>query len=104
FAKGIAHGQEGLRLAEALDNPTHLATVCFYLSYLQIARGELYQAVGLAERGLALARQWSLPYFSVLHSGSLGYAYALLGRTAESLPLLEHAMNALGAMGHRSAQ
>ena len=93
-----------LRLAEALDDPTSVATVCWYLAHFQIARGELHEAVRVTERGLALARQWSLPYFSVLHSGSLGYAYVLLGRTAEGIALLEQATNALGTMGHRSGQ
>jgi class 3 adenylate cyclase/tetratricopeptide (TPR) repeat protein len=104
FTEAIAHGQEGLRLAEALDNPTTLATVRWYRAHVQIDRGELHQAVGLAERGRALAGQWNLPYFAALYSGSLGYTYALLGRTAEGIPLLEHAISALGTMGHRSAQ
>ena len=99
FEEGIAHGQEGLRLAEALDHPFSLAWACWALAYLQIARGELSHAVGLLERGLALSREWNLAFLSVTNTGSLGYAYALSGRIAEGIPLLEHALSAIETMG-----
>jgi tetratricopeptide (TPR) repeat protein len=104
FQEGIAHGQEGLRLAEALDHPFSLANVCWILAYLQITRGELRHAVGLLERGLALSREWNLTYFSVGHTGSLGYAYALSGRVAEGIPLLERALNASETLRLGAAQ
>jgi tetratricopeptide (TPR) repeat protein len=34
----------------------------------------------------------------------LGYVYALLGRTAEGIPLMEHTRIGLETMGHRLAQ
>ncbi len=98
FKDGIAYGQEGIRLAEALDHPYSLAWVCWVLANLQISRGEPHHAVRLLERGLALAREWNLPFFSVAVSGSLGYAYALSGRIADGIPLLEHTVNAIGTM------
>jgi tetratricopeptide (TPR) repeat protein len=102
FKDGIAHGQEGIRLAEALDHPFSLAFGCWILAYLQIATGELSHAVGLLERGLALSREWDLTFFSVLDTGSLGYAYALSGRVAEGIPLLEHALSAIETMRYGS--
>jgi class 3 adenylate cyclase/tetratricopeptide (TPR) repeat protein len=39
FEEGVAHGQEGIRLAEALDHPYDLAWVCWALAYLQIQQG-----------------------------------------------------------------
>jgi len=99
FEEGIAHGQEGTRLAEALDHPYSLAFACWILGYLRITKGELSHAVGLLERGEALSREWNLTLFSVLSTGSLGYAYALSGRTGESIPLLEHAVSAIETMG-----
>ena len=104
FKEGIAHGQEGLRLAEALDHPYSLAFACWILAYLQITRGELSHAVRLLERGLALSREWNLTFFSVNHTGSLGYAYALSGRIAEGIPLLEHALSAIETMGFGAYQ
>ena len=96
--------REGIRLAEALDDPYGLAVACLYLADLLITKGELNQAVRTLERGLAPARELNLPTFSVALSGSLGYAYALLGRTAEGIPLMEHALSFLETMGPRFAQ
>jgi class 3 adenylate cyclase len=104
FTQGIAHGEEGLRLAESLDNPISLANMLWYFAYLQMARGDFHHAVRVLERGLALSREWNMPYFSAAHSGGLGYVYALWGRTAEGIPLLEHAVSAFETMGNRVAQ
>jgi hypothetical protein len=35
------------------------------------------------------------------HSGSLGYAYALMERTGEGLPLLEQALGVFEKMNHQ---
>ena len=60
------------------------------LAYLHVARGELSHAVRLLERGVALGREWNLTYsFCAQNTGILGYAYALSGRIAEGIPLLE---------------
>jgi tetratricopeptide (TPR) repeat protein len=104
FKEGTAHGQEGLRLAEALDHPYSLATVCWYLAYLHIIRGEFSHAVRLLERGMALSREWNLPFHLVQNAGSLGYASALSGRIAEGIPLLEHALSASETMGFGAYQ
>jgi class 3 adenylate cyclase/tetratricopeptide (TPR) repeat protein len=100
FKEAIAHGQEGMRLAEALDHPYSLAFAGRTLGYLSIARGEFSHAVGLLERGLALSLEWRLTFFSVTYSGNLGYAHALSGRMAEGVPLLEHALSAVETMGY----
>src|SRR5262249_44042721 len=99
FQEGIAHDQEGLHLAEALDHPYSLAFVCWTLAYLHINRGELGQAIHLLERGEAVSREWNLTFFSVMNTGSLGYCYALSGRIAEGISMLEHALSAVEAMG-----
>jgi tetratricopeptide (TPR) repeat protein len=99
FEEGVAHGQEGLRLAEAIDHPYSQALTCWALAHLATTRGEVSHAVDLLERGLALTREWNLTYLSVLDTGDLGYAYALSGRMAEGIPLLEHARGASETMG-----
>jgi class 3 adenylate cyclase/DNA-binding SARP family transcriptional activator len=104
FERGIVHGEEGIRLAEAVDHPYSLAIVCWCLADLLATRGELSRAVALLERGLTVAREWNLPFLVAGNSGSLGYAYAQLGRTAEGLPLMEQALKVFENMGHRFAQ
>jgi tetratricopeptide (TPR) repeat protein len=104
FKEGIAHGEEGLRLAEAFDDPYSLAFACWRLAHLQLIRGDLGNAVGPLERGVTLSREWNLTLFSVGNTGSLGYAYALSGRVAEGIPLLEHAVSAVEPMGFGAYQ
>ena len=58
------------------------------------------RAVALLERGVAVSREWNLSIHSVQNTGLLGYTYALSGRTAEGIPLLEHALSASEAMRH----
>jgi tetratricopeptide (TPR) repeat protein len=98
FNEGTAHGEEAIRLAEAVGHPYSLANVCWQLANLEIIRGELSHAVRLLERGLALSREWNLPFLSVAETGSLGYAYALSGRGVEGISLLEHAVGASETM------
>jgi tetratricopeptide (TPR) repeat protein len=98
FKEGIAHGQEGIRLAKELDHPYNRASACLYLAHLHILRGDLSNAVSLLESGLALSRERNLTVFSVPHSGGLGYVYTLSGRIAEGIPLLEKALSAMERM------
>jgi class 3 adenylate cyclase/tetratricopeptide (TPR) repeat protein len=102
FNEGIIHGQEGLRVAEALDHPYSLANTCWHLAHLQIIRGEFSHAADLIDRALALSRQWHLTFFTVAHMGILGYAHALSGRSAEAIPALEHALSTIETMGYGS--
>ena len=46
-----------------------------------------------------MCREWNLTYFSVGSTASLGYAYALSGRIAEGVPLLEEAARVGETMG-----
>jgi tetratricopeptide (TPR) repeat protein len=104
FQEGIAHGQEGLRLAEALDHPYSLTFASWTLAPLHIIKGELSHAVPLLERGVAVSREWNLTIHLVQNMGLLGYSYALSGRIAEGIPLLEHALSASETMQHGVAQ
>jgi len=88
FEEGIAHGPEGVRLAESLDHPYSLAWALWTLARVHIIRGDPRDAVPLLERGLALSRERSLAIFVLHHTGSLGHAYALSGRAAEGVALL----------------
>ena len=100
FEEGIVLGQEGFRLAEALEHPYSLTFASWVLAPLHLVRRELKQAVRLLERGVAVSREWNLALHSLQNTGLLGYAYALSGRTAEGIPLLEHTLRESEAMRH----
>jgi class 3 adenylate cyclase/tetratricopeptide (TPR) repeat protein len=100
FEEGIAHGQEGIRLAESLHHPYSLAFASWRLALLEILKGEFGHGVHLLEHGLALSREWSLTFYSsVNYTGGLGYAYVLSGRIGEGIPLMEQALSVMETMG-----
>jgi hypothetical protein len=56
------------------------------------------------ERALAVAREWNQTYKRSAPFRHAGYAYAMSGRTAEGIALLERGLGFLEAMGHRVGQ
>jgi len=89
FEAALAHGRDGVRLAEAVDHPYSLIIACWGLLYLHAGRQELDHVHQLSERALALARKWDPPLPSAITTGIVGHAYAVAGRTADGLALLE---------------
>ena len=64
FEEGIARGEDGIRLAEALDHPNSVANAYLSLANLQITRGEFSRALRLLERVEAAIRAWNLTVYS----------------------------------------
>jgi len=93
FSEGLAHGEQGLRIAEAVDHPTSLIQGCFDVGYVYLRKGEWRQALSWLERGLDVCRVWDIPLMFYLVSSTLGYAYVLAGRVSEALPLLEQSIS-----------
>ena len=98
FDEGEAHGQDAIRIAEALDHPFSLVEACVGLAYVHSVRGDLNGAIRPAERAVALCRDWTLTTFAPHAMATLGQVYAGLGRVEESLPWLQQAL-----AGHDSA-
>jgi tetratricopeptide (TPR) repeat protein len=93
FTQGIARGEEAVRLAEAVDNPSSLIVAYAGIGSLYLYKGDLPQAISALEHGLQICRDTMLDnllLFRIVVS-RLGYAYALSGRIAEALTLLEQA-------------
>ena len=93
FTEGLAHGEESLRIAEAVDHPLSLINACYGIGYVYLRKGALPQAIPWLERGLEVCRVWDLPLVFYISSSTLGYAYALAGRVSEALPLLEQSVS-----------
>jgi len=99
LAEGSAQAQEGVRIAEAIDHPYSVVVAYCSLARLYGVKGDFGQAVRLLERGLALASEWNLTLLSPIVGESLGHVYALSGRVAEGLPLLQQAVKAMESIG-----
>jgi class 3 adenylate cyclase/tetratricopeptide (TPR) repeat protein len=92
FAEGLSIAAEGVRMAEAIEHPVSLARAYYSVGALHLHQGDVYQAIPALGRGLALCRAWNICDWLLALASTLGYAYALCGRLAEALPLLEQAV------------
>ncbi len=92
FAEGLAWGEEGIQIAEAVDNAFSRIHVYCGVGLLYLRKGDLQKAMPLGERALALHKVAHLPAFFNRVAMALGPAYTLSGRIVEALPLLEQAV------------
>jgi len=100
FEDGLIHGQDAVRLAEAVDHPYSLAFAYLSLGRCFGLKGDLPRAAQLLERSVAVLREWNnLVFLTSLVPGNLGYVYALAGRLPEGLELLQAATPDLENMG-----
>jgi tetratricopeptide (TPR) repeat protein len=99
FDEGDAHGQEGIRMAEALDHPFSIIWACLGLAYLNSVKGEFSQAAHLLERAVALGREWNITYLTAIAMASLGHVYAWSGRAGEGVSWLQQALSAFESAG-----
>jgi class 3 adenylate cyclase/tetratricopeptide (TPR) repeat protein len=102
FDEGLAYGEDGVRIAEVVDQPFSLITACVGVGVLYLRKGELLKAIMLLERGLALCHARDLPVLFPTIASRLGAAYVLLGRLQEALPLLERAADEAASMNRLS--
>ena len=107
FGEGLVLGEEVARHTGTGEAPTdrvvtyasHRFAAYGSLGYLYLVKGAFPQAIATLERGLGLCRRWrNLEWFPEF-AASLGLAYALVGRHAEALPLLEEAVEQEATMG-----
>ena len=92
FAEGVAVGEEGLRIAEAVQHPGSLVGAYRSVGHPYHRQGDLHQALPVLERAVSLCEDADLPFqFSIL-APTLGAAYVLCGRVNEAVRLLERAL------------
>jgi class 3 adenylate cyclase/tetratricopeptide (TPR) repeat protein len=94
FDEGDAHGQEAIRMAEALDHPYSIIWACLGLASLNDLRGDLSQAARLLERTVALCRERTITIWIPLATASLGHVYASSGRLEEGMSWLQQGLTA----------
>src|SRR5262249_8408505 len=91
FPEGIAHAEEALRVAEAVDHPNSLIPAYLGVSFVALRVRDLSRAIPVLERCLDLCRVFNIRLWFPQTAAALGCAYACAGRIAEALPLLEQA-------------
>jgi tetratricopeptide (TPR) repeat protein len=92
FAEGTTLGDEGLRIAEAIDHPLSLMAASWGIGLLCLRQGDLARALPLLERAVDICQGADLPGFFPRIVPALGAAYTLAERVADAVPLLTQAM------------
>jgi class 3 adenylate cyclase/tetratricopeptide (TPR) repeat protein len=106
FEHAVPRGEEAIRIAETVDHPYSILTAYFGVGGLHLRRGELIRAIAVLERALELCRTWDtqLRLWFLGVAPSLGHAYALSGKAAQAITLLEQAMEQAAARKMMFAQ
>jgi class 3 adenylate cyclase/tetratricopeptide (TPR) repeat protein len=99
FDEGDVHGQEAIRIADALGGPYSIVWACLGLAYLNSVRGELSQAARLLEPLVVQCRDWNITILTPVVMASLGHVYARSGRVAEGVSWLQQALTAYESAG-----
>jgi predicted ATPase/class 3 adenylate cyclase len=99
FAEGIARGEEGVGIAEAVEHPYSGVVASTGVGRLRLAKGDFPQAIPVLERGLGVCQGANIMNLFPWVASSLGHAYAMAGRLAEALPLLDQAVERAASTG-----
>jgi tetratricopeptide (TPR) repeat protein len=91
FAEGTALGNEGLRIAEAVNHPASLLMVLWGSGLLALRQGNLPSAL-LLKRALSICQEADLPSYFPRLAAPLGAAYTLGRRIAAAVALLTQAL------------
>jgi len=92
FTEGLEPAEEGVQMAEAAHHPYSRVMAWWAVGFRALRRGDLPQAREVLERALALVQETDLQLLVPMVAAPLGAAYALAGRTADAVPLLEQAV------------
>jgi tetratricopeptide (TPR) repeat protein len=99
FPEGLTLGEEGFRIAEAVDHPCSLMYACWGVGLLALCQGHLAKALPLLERTVSLCQGADSPIYFPRMAVTLGTVYSAVGRVADAMPLLTQAMDQAGATG-----
>jgi DNA-binding NtrC family response regulator/tetratricopeptide (TPR) repeat protein len=98
FREAVGRAEEGVTLAEAVDQPLSRTVAYAGLGVVWLRQGEQARAIEVLERGLGLIREWNIPLWFPRLASALGVALARGGRAREGAPLLEEAIERASAM------
>jgi len=99
FTEGLAIAEEGLRIIEAVNHPFRLIDAGRGVGMVHLRQGDVPRAIPLLERAVGLCQDWQIPLLWPIMAANLGLAYALEGRVATGLELVERGVEQAVAGG-----
>ena len=96
--------EEAMQLAEVAEQPFSRAAALMFSGLLSQRQGDVPHAIPTLERSLAVSQTANILMLFPLIASSLGAAYALAGRIAEALPLLDQMLERVVAGGRTPYQ
>jgi tetratricopeptide (TPR) repeat protein len=100
FAEGRGVAEEAIRMAEVAEQPYSIAAAYWHAGLISRRQGDIQRAVLALERSLALCKTATIPRLFPIAASILAAAYALAGRVAEALPLVDQTLERM-ATGSR---
>ncbi len=104
FVEAISRCTEAIRIAEAVGHPYNVALTYQRTGHLHLRRGDLHQATLALEHAVEVCQGVDSPPLFHAVSSTLGYAYALSGRSAEAIPLPEEAVERPAMIANNEGQ
>jgi len=92
FVEAVQRCTEAIHVAETVGHPYSVTVVYRGMGHLHVRRGDLHQATLTLEHALEISRIVDSPPLFHSVNSALGYAYALSGRSAKAISLLEEAV------------
>jgi tetratricopeptide (TPR) repeat protein len=99
FREGISYAEEGIQIAEEVDDLSVLVYVNCSLAVLFLFKGDFTKSVEILERSMRLCHSANIPVYVPYVASRLGAAYANSGRISEAIPLLEQGIENSAAAG-----
>jgi tetratricopeptide (TPR) repeat protein len=92
FAEGRIPAGEGVQMAEAAHHPYSRVMAWWAVGFRALRQGDLPQAIRELKQAMELVQEVDLQLLVPMVAAPLGAAYALAGRAAEAVVLLEQAV------------
>jgi class 3 adenylate cyclase/tetratricopeptide (TPR) repeat protein len=99
FEQALLHADRAVRFAQALDGLFLRASAEAALGSVHLCKGDLQQALHLAQRWLQTYAAADLPLPQLLMAGTLGEVFNLLGHTDEAIRLFDWARQFVESRG-----
>ena len=92
FAAAMDAAQKACLIADEVQRPDDIALAYWWAGFIWSHKGDVPAALRYLEHGFEVCRSSQINFLVPILSISLGYTYALAGRTAEGIALLTKAL------------